>query len=458
MASPRVLILDADATRRGELGRSLRGEGFEVLEASAAEAALGTILTARVDAVLCVRAGAWSCAAVVAMARERGSEAAFVAGCCRETVAAGVEAVRHGAESFVVLPDVPGRVALALQRALETRRLRRESRELREEARTRLRWVGSGPEATAIQEVIRRAAPTKATVLLLGEPGTGRSFASELIHEASPRRDRPFVRVPCAGIAEGVLDVLLFGSDVPAWGSQEKRAEGLIDRAQGGTLYLQEVGSLGPALQVKLLRLLQQGEFERAGGTESLRADVRVVASTRLDLAAEVHAGRFRDDLYYRLNVVSLQLTPLRTRKADLPALAAHFLACRGRSGGRAERGITPGALSALFAYDWPGNVRELERVITQAVEGCRGDAVGLDDLPVVLRTVRPDEGAGIALIPGASLFEIEREAILRTLDAVGGTTARAAEVLGVSVRKVQYRLKEYRTGRSHSRVRGGDR
>jgi DNA-binding NtrC family response regulator len=208
---------------------------------------------------------------------------------------------------------------------------------------------------------------------------------------------------------------------------------------------------------VKLLRVLQQGEYERVGGARTLRVDVRVVASTRVDLGEEVRAGRFRDDLYYRLNVVSLALPPLRSRKGDIPALAAHFLAVHGKALGKTLRGITPGALSALFAYEWPGNVRELENAVASAALACRGDLVGIDDLPTVLRGARPDEGAGSALIPGASLFEIEREAILRTLDAVGGSTARAAEVLGVSVRKVQYRLKEYRTGQPTPRVRAGE-
>jgi DNA-binding NtrC family response regulator len=181
---------------------------------------------------------------------------------------------------------------------------------------------------------------------------------------------------------------------------------------------------------------------------------VRVVACTRLDLAEEVRAGRFRDDLYYRLNVVALPLPPLRARKGDLPALAAHFLAVHCRALGKNPRGLTPGTLSALFAYEWPGNVRELENAMAWAAGACTSDLVGIDDLPTALRGAGPDEGTGSALIPGASLFEIEREAILRTLDAVGGSTARAAEVLGVSVRKVQYRLKEYRTGQPVARVR----
>jgi len=305
--------------------------------------------------------------------------------------------------------------------------------------------------------VIRRAAPTKATVLLQGEAGTGRSFVAEMIHEASPRRDRPFVRCGCAGLSEPLLDGRLFGSEGSVMGDAPRRREGLLERADGGTLYLHEVASLGHSLQVKLLRVLQHGEYERAGGSRTLRVDVRVVASTQLDLGEEVRAGRFRDDLYYRLNVVALGMQPLRARKGDLPALAAHFLAVHGRALGKTVKGLTPGALSAVFAYDWPGNVRELENAMAWAARACTGDLVAIDDLPTVLRGARPDEGAGSALIPGASLFEIEREAILRTLDAVGGSTARAAEVLGVSVRKVQYRLKEYRTGQPIARARAGE-
>jgi two-component system NtrC family response regulator len=458
VTTERILILDADTAQRAELASSLRGEGFEVVEAATAEAAIEVLRSMPVQGVLCAaRASGWSCTAVTSLARAAGSDAAFVATCRKENLAAGIEALRNGADAYVVLPADTVRPGVVLQRALEKRRLRREARELRELARSRLRWVGTASESVSVDEIIRRAAPTKATVLLQGEAGTGRSFVAEMIHEASPRRDRTFARTGCAGLSETLLEAMLFGSEGVGRGEVPRRHEGLLERADGGTLYLHEVGSLGPALQVKLLRLLQQGEYERVGSSRTMRADVRVVASTRLDLGEEVRAGRFRDDLYYRLNVVSLALPPLRARKADIPALASHFLTLHGRERGKALRGLTPGALSALFAYDWPGNVRELENAMTQAAEVCTADMVGIDDLPTVLRGARPDEEAGSALIPGASLFEIEREAILRTLDAVGGSTARAAEVLGVSVRKIQYRLKEYRTGQPVSRVRAAE-
>jgi two-component system NtrC family response regulator len=454
----RILILDADTAQRATLAGSLRAEGYDVVEAATAEAGIEILRGAPVAGVLCAaRASGWSCSAVVSLARAGGSDAAFVVTCRRESVGVAIEAMRNGAEAYVVLPDDPARTAVVVQRALEKRRLAREARELRDQARARLRFVGNASDASAIDEVIRRAAPTKATVLLQGEAGTGRSFVAEMIHEASPRRDRPFLRCGCAGLSESLLDARLFGSEGTLLGDAPRRREGLLERADGGTIYLHEVASLGPSLQVKLLRVLQHGEYERVGGSRTLRVDVRVVASTRLDLGEEVRAGRFRDDLYYRLNVVALSLQPLRARKGDLPALAAHFLSTLGRALGKNLRGVTPGALSALFAYDWPGNVRELENAVAWAAGACTSDLVGIDDLPTVLRGARPDEEAGSALIPGASLFEIEREAILRTLDAVGGSTARAAEVLGVSVRKVQYRLKEYRTGQPVARVRASE-
>jgi DNA-binding NtrC family response regulator len=454
----RILILDADTAMRGELAGQLRLEGHEVVEAATAESAIEILRATPVQGVVCAaRASGWSCAAVISLARAGGSDAAFIVTCRRENVAGAIEALRNGADAFVVLPDDPVRAAAIVERALEKRRLRREARVLRDQARTRLRYVGAGPEGAATEEIIRRAAPTKATVLLQGEAGAGRSFVAEMIHEGSPRRDRPFARAACAGLSEQLLEAWLFGSDAALAGDPPQRMEGLIERADGGTIFLHEMGGIGPSLQVKLLRLLQQGEYERLGGSRTLRADVRVVASTRLDLAEEVRSGRFRDDLYYRLNVVALSLPALRSRKGDIPALAAQFLGLHARALGKGLRGISPGALSALFAYDWPGNVRELESVVAEAAANCRGDVVGIDDLPTVLRGARPDEETGSALIPGASLFEIEREAILRTLDAEGGSTARAAEVLGVSVRKIQYRLKEYRTGQPVSRARASE-
>jgi two-component system NtrC family response regulator len=229
---------------------------------------------------------------------------------------------------------------------------------------------------------------------------------------------------------------------------------GRLEEARGGTLYLHEVGRLPPALQVKLLRVLQEGAFERLGGRAQLSSDVRVVAGSSRDLAEEVRHGRFRDDLYYRLNVVSVALPALRDRKADIPALVGRLLAERRRPAGTAPLAAAPGVLSAFFAYPWPGNLRELAAVVEAAASRAGGAELRPEDLPAVVLGGRAEEGNGSGLIPGATLFEIEREAILRTLDQAGGSTARAAEVLGVSVRKIQYRLKEYRAGQPGQRAR----
>jgi len=422
--------------------------GFDAAEVGGVEEAMAALARQAPDACLLDTGLPEGGSALVSAVRGQGSDAALVACCSPGELDAALAAMRQGADGYLVRPIDADQAAVVLDGALAKRRLLRESADLRARARDRSILVGAAPELQVVQEVIRRAAPTKATVLVLGETGTGKRLVAQALHEASPRRDRPFVGVNCAGLSGSLLESTLFGWERGAFPGAMARAEGRLEMANGGTLFLNEVASLSPACQVRLLRVLQQGEFERVGGSESLRADVRVVAASQRDLAEQVQAGHFRDDLYYRLNVVSVVLPPLRVRKGDVPALADHFLRIHARAGGRSVRGITPGALSALFAYDWPGNVRELENAIERALGSSQGGEIGAEDLPPVLRGARPEESTASALIPGATLFEIEREAILRTLDVAGGSTARAAEVLGISVRKIQYRLKEYRSGR----------
>ncbi len=442
----RVLIVDGDPAERARLEGALAERGFDAAGAANAGEAMAAFASLAPDACL-LDAGLPDCAALVSRVRGQGSDAALVVSCAPDGIDAAVSAMRQGAEGYLARPLDAAQAVVVLEKALEKRRLLRERGELRERARSRSTLVGAAPELQVVEEVIRRAAPTKATVLVLGETGTGKRLVAQALHEASPRRDRPFVGVYCAGLSESLLESALFGHEKGAFAEAAGREEGSLELARGGTLFLSEVSSLPPASQVRLLRVLQQGQFERVGGTEALRADVRVVAASRWDLAEEVHAGRFRDDLYYRLNVVTIGLPPLRARKGDIPALADHFIGIHARAAGKGVHRITPGALSALFAYDWPGNVRELEEVLERAVQASRSPEIGADDLSPALHGARPEERTASALIPGASLFEIEREAILRTLEVVGGSTARAAEVLGVSVRKIQYRLKEYRSG-----------
>ncbi len=341
-------------------------------------------------------------------------------------------------------------VLVFLEKALEKRRLVQETATLRERVRERYRiegMVGDAPELRAVYEVVRQAAPTKATVLVLGESGTGKELIAQALHELSSWKDGPFVKVSCAALSETLLESELFGHERGSFTGAVGRREGRFELANGGTLFLDEIGEIPPTVQVKLLRALQTKEFERVGGTQSLKVDVRLVAATNRDLSAEVKAARFREDLFYRLNVVAVTLPPLRRRKGDIPALAAHFIEKYGKSYGKEIEGLAPGTLNALLSHDWPGNVRELENAIERAVVLAKGTQLTADDLPATLRGPRPAGRAVGGLIPGGSLHEIEREAILRTLELVRGSTARAAELLGISVRKIQYRLKEYADG-----------
>ncbi|HEY0093297.1 MAG TPA: sigma-54 dependent transcriptional regulator, partial [Archangium sp.] len=340
-------------------------------------------------------------------------------------------------------------VLVVLGKALEKRALTREAENLREQVRQRTRFhniIGEASQLQSIYDVVRRAASTRATVLILGESGTGKELIAQAIHQESQRRDKPFVKVHCAALSESLLESELFGHEKGAFTGAVARKEGRFELADGGTLFLDEIGEIAPSVQVKLLRVLQQREFERVGGTQSLKVDVRIVAATHRDLVAEVKAGKFREDLYYRLNVVAVTLPPLRERKSDIPALVNHFLEKYSDSYGKEVRGLAPGTLQALLSYDWPGNIRELENAIERAVVLAPGNELTTDDLPPVLRGPRPVGSSPSSLIPGATLAQIEREAILRTLEMVGGSTTRAAEILGISVRKVQYRLKEYGT------------
>jgi DNA-binding NtrC family response regulator len=285
-------------------------------------------------------------------------------------------------------------------------------------------------------------APSRATVLVHGESGTGKELIASAIHQSSPRKQQPFVRLNCAALAENLLESELFGHEKGAFTGAHARREGRFKQADGGTLFLDEISEVPAPMQVKLLRFLQERQFERVGGNETLSVDVRIVAATNRDLRELVKLGSFREDLFYRLNVVQIDVPPLRVRKSDIPTLAMHFLRRFADENGRDISGFTHDALRAMLAYPWPGNVRELENAIERAVVMCSEASIGPELLP--------GHGGGEStlemgvLVPGITLEELERLAILQALEAASGSTAKAAEMLGVSRRKVQYRLKEW--------------
>jgi DNA-binding NtrC family response regulator len=289
--------------------------------------------------------------------------------------------------------------------------------------------------------------------LIHGETGTGKELIAVAVHQHSKRKEGPFVKLNCAALADTVLESELFGHEKGAFTGATGRRKGRFEQADGGTLFLDEVSEINPAVQVKLLRFLQEREFERVGGNDTVRVDVRIVAATNKDLLQQVEDGKFREDLYYRLNVVRLDVPPLRARPSDVSLLAGHFLRRYAEENEKDIHGMSQRATDALLAHPWPGNVRELENAIEQAVVLCEGDTVDVEDLPIA--PAQPSADPLKLMIPGVSMAELERYAILRTLEACGGSPSKAASVLGISRRTIQYRLHEWglsrptRTGRA---------
>jgi DNA-binding NtrC family response regulator len=330
---------------------------------------------------------------------------------------------------------------------MDKARLIQEARQLRDRLRERNAFghiVSDDPKMKEVLDLARQVGPSKASVLIVGESGTGKELIAEAIHLASPRSKCAFVRLHCAALSEGLLESELFGHERGAFTSAVGRREGRFKQADGGTLFLDEIGEVPLGTQVKLLRFLQERTFERVGGNETLKVDVRILTATNRDLQAEIAKGTFREDLYYRLNVITVTLPPLRERRGDIVPLASFFLRRYAQENGKTIDGFDEDALGVLTGYAWPGNVRELENAIERAVVLCDAPRIELRHLPPTL--VPGELREGVPAIPGSTIQDLERYAILKTLEACGGSTSKAAMILGVSTRKIQYKLHEYAT------------
>jgi DNA-binding NtrC family response regulator len=359
-------------------------------------------------------------------------------------IESAVLAMKDGAADYLAKPINVTELTLVLKRELERLRLRREAGMLRARLAERYSFqniIGSAPVMQDIFKTVAQVAGARASVLITGESGTGKELIAAAIHERSPRAKGPFVKLHCAALAETILESELFGHERGSFTGAAGRREGRFMQAHQGTLFLDEIGEISPAVQVKLLRFLQEHEFERVGGNETVRVDVRIIAATNRDLKAEVAKGRFREDLYYRLNVINLEMPSLRDRPSDVPLLAMHFLRKYAAENGKTIPAFSDAALAQLAGYHWPGNVRELENVVERAVVLCNGSAITPAELPPNLT---PKAAAAGIAIPGSTLDEIERYAITKALEVAGGSTSKAAEMLGISVRKIQYKLHEY--------------
>jgi len=359
-------------------------------------------------------------------------------------VESAVDAMKKGAADYLTKPLNTAELFLVVAREMERRRLRREAGSLRARLAERYSFdniIGSAPAMQAIFKTVSQVAGARASVLITGESGTGKELIAAAIHQRSPRAKGPFVKLHCAALAETILESELFGHERGSFTGAAGRREGRFAQANGGTLFLDEIGDISAAVQVKLLRFLQEHEFERVGGNETLKVDVRVIAATNRDLKAEVAAGRFREDLYYRLNVINLEMPALRDRPSDVLLLAMHFLRKYAAENGKTIEAFSDAALAQLAAYRWPGNVRELENVVERAVVLSNGPQITPAELP---QHLVPQSTPGGIQIPGTTLEQLERYAITKALEAAGGSTSKAAEMLGISVRKIQYKLHEY--------------
>jgi len=437
MAPPaRLLLVDDDPDFCEALGDRLRAAGFPVTVAHRGAEALRAVredppAVVLLDLVLPGLDGM----AILETVRREAPEVLVVVITGHGTIARAVEAMKKGAYDFVTKPVDARHLEIVLGKALERQSLRDANALLTSELGDRYAAiVGESPQMRGVVDVARRAAPSAATILLLGESGTGKEVIARAVHRWSDRADQPFVVVNCVALSEELLESELFGHEKGAFTGAHQQKRGKLEVAHGGTVFLDEIGDIRPSLQAKLLRVLQDQTFERVGGTRPIRADVRFVAATNRDLRAAVRDGLFRLDLYYRLDVVSLTLPPLRERPGDVPALAQHFLERFRRELKRDLRGLTPEALACLRRYGWPGNVRELENVVERAAVLAEGPEIGPRDLPAEIRETGLADGMAreSARSYHAAVEEFKRGLIATTLRRTGGNRTRAARVLGL--------------------------
>ena len=441
----RILIVDDESNARNALAEILREEGYACETAADGFKGLGRFGEFEPDLVLTdLKMPGMDGVELMTKVRERSPGLPVVVMTAFGAVDTAVLAMRSGAVDYLTKPINTDELLIVIERALLENRLRREAQDLRKRLDERYKFenvVGAAPAMQQIFKMAAQVAQSRATVLLTGESGTGKELIAAAIHQRSHRAQGPFIKLHCGSLAEAVLESELFGTEPDVPGGSQKAREGRLEQANGGTLFIDEIGDISAAIQIRLLRVLQEHEFERANSNRTIQVDTRVIAATNRDLRAMVSDGKFREDLFYRLNVINLQLPPLRDRASDVPALAMHFLRRYSDENAKKVDRLSEAALSRLAAYTWPGNVRELENVIERAVVLSENGIIEAEHLPP---EVVPGPNAGAPPIPGSTMGDIERYVILTTLAAQNGSTSRAAEVLGISVRKIQYKLQEY--------------
>jgi DNA-binding NtrC family response regulator len=448
----RILILDDEPDMVESCRRILERGGHDCLGTSDPALALAMLETDSPDVVVTdLRMPGMDGLEMLRRARELDSDRPVIMLTAFATVESAVAAVKAGAFDYLPKPFSLDQLTVAVERAAAQRNLMRENRNLREQLHDVYGFekiIGRSDAIERVLDFVRRAARTEANILIFGESGTGKELIARSIHYHSPRKEQPFIVLNCAALSEGVLESELFGHDRGAFSGALASKQGRFERADQGTLFIDEVGEMSLTAQVKLLRVLQEHEFERVGGTRTIKVDVRLVTATNKNLEEQVRKGLFREDLYYRLNVVNIHLPPLRERREDIESLVMHFLRKYAAETGKRISGITAPALGCLLAYDWPGNVRELENVMERAVVLAKAEELTPLDFPQALRRDQdqiclslPERGGRLNEI----LEELERQLLLQTLEREEWSQTRAAETLGIKRTTLRYKMEKYR-------------
>jgi two-component system response regulator HydG len=450
-ANGSILVVDDDTAHRTMLRTLVGGWGYEIAEADDGGTAIDRVRQQAYDLVLMdVRMLKVSGLEALAAVKKLNPAIPVVIMTAYSSVETAVDALKQGAHDYLTKPLDFDKLKITIERAMEHTRLKEENRRLRESLDLqfdRSRIIGRSPAMVKLLDTVSQVAPSEATVLITGESGTGKELIAAAIHFNSSRRDGPFVQLNCAAITETLLESELFGHEKGAFTGAERRREGRFHQADGGSLFLDEVSEMPLSMQVKLLRVLQEREFTRVGGDAAVRVDVRLIAATNRHLPDLIAAGKFREDLYYRLNVVGLIVPPLRERREDIPLLAQHFLETFAQRNRKLIKGFTPQAMDNLTRYGWPGNVRELMNAVERAVVLSRTQYLPVEDFALVPDEEPPRDVSAPSPIGAAenlALDEIEKTTILRALESAGGNKSETARRLGITRRTLHKKLKAY--------------
>ena len=446
-----ILVVEDDAENRAAMVKVLEAAEYKVLETDNGQQALDVINEENIDILVTdLRLPVMDGVELLKRAKAMGQDIEVIMITGHGTVEIAVEAIKEGAYDFITKPVKKAQLLRAVEKAAEKQYLSRENRDLRQQLSQSgsRRIIYASTEMRNITRMVEQVAPSTATILITGESGTGKEVIADAIHAASPRRQKPLIKVSCAALPDTLLESELFGYEKGAFTGANARKEGRFELADGGTLFLDEIGEVSPALQVKLLRVLQDGKFERLGATRTITADVRILAATNKDLHKEVEEKRFREDLFYRLNVINIRIPPLRDRKEDVQLLAMHFLKYYSDKNNKPIESFTEEAMLALSSYDWPGNVRELENAIERAVVFTNGKQIPLSVLPQGVSAFAESRHS-LTFKIGTPLRELERKAIDITLHHTRGDKNMAARLLGIATRTI-YRHLEKQDNQEH--------